>query len=99
MLYDLNVYYGVPNIRKRNLPGNSTAVEHWYKGPADFSSRKSHLTIEILVAQSKGRQQADDFVTFAIIQFTNNPFSHWNPIGISYVLQARLCPDNLKYNF
>ena len=35
-------------------------------------------------------QGVDDFVTFAIIQFTNNPFPCRSPMGIFHVLQARL---------
>jgi hypothetical protein len=50
-------------------------------GEKSSPSRKSHLIIEILLAQSKGRQQADDFVTLMIIYVYKQSILSLKPNG------------------
>ena len=71
---DLNAYYrgGELFSPKVNLPGSSAAVEHQYKGPADFSFAEACLKLQRSSGSVKIRQQADDFVAFAIIQDLSN---------------------------
>ena len=60
---DLNVYYGGREICWAIVQMLSNSAKARQISP----SRKRHLTIEILLAQSKWRQQADNFVTLMII--------------------------------